>query len=69
MTYSPIDGKSADQLYAELRTVYSNYPEYNDPDLGSGDFYTMVEKFASDPFYNLHLVAKEYIRLVDRIFK
>jgi hypothetical protein len=64
MSYSPINNKSIDDLYNELNHVYIQYAEYR---LNMA-FYDMVELFSKDDFYNLHLVAKEYIKLLNKIF-
>ena len=48
MSYEPVGEKSLDDLLAMLEQVYRDYPEYHDPELGSGDFEDMVEKFAVD---------------------
>lgn len=61
MSYSIPEGKTTAELESELREVFSAYPEYNNPDYGAGSFDAMVEKFANDDFYNLHLVAKAYL--------
>jgi hypothetical protein len=61
--YSRAGGKSLAALKAELKTVYNDYPEYNDPEEGSGDFMDMVRLFAEDNFFNLHFVAKHYLAL------
>jgi hypothetical protein len=63
LQYAQIAGKSFDQLKAELLIVYNIYPEYHDPELGGGDFTSMVKKFADDDFYHEHYVAKEYLKL------
>ena len=60
MAYSTIENKTTEQLHDELMNVYNNYPEYQ-------DFYNMILLFASDSFYNLHLVAKEYKRQIDNL--
>jgi hypothetical protein len=61
--YSRAGGKSLAALKAELKTVYDDYPEYNDPEEGSGDFMAMVRLFAEDEFFHLHFVAKHYLLL------
>lgn len=63
MAYTSPEGKNAAELEAELRTVFDGYPEYHDPQLGPGGFEVMVEKFANDDFYKLHLVAKAYLAI------
>ena len=63
MGYSPAEGKGIEELEAELRRVYRDYPEYSDPELGGGDFRAMAERFAGDEFYNLHKVAKRWLEL------
>ena len=60
--YSRAEGKSTEELEAELRSVFDNYPEYSDPALGGRGFEAMVETFATDGFYKLHLVARAYRR-------
>lgn len=62
MPYSPIENKTYEQLEGELKAVYGAYPEYHDPEHGSGKFEDMITKFAGDNFYNLHLVAQEYMK-------
>lgn len=62
MAYSPVDDKTFEQLDAELKAVYGAYPEYSDKECGSGKFEDMVQLFAGDNFYKLHLVAKEYLK-------
>jgi hypothetical protein len=59
--YSRVENRSVDDLYTELRTVYDNYREYNDPIFGGEGFLPMVKKFAGDDFYKLHFVAKEFL--------
>lgn len=61
MAYSEVEGKSVEELESELREVFNYYPDYHNPDLGEGTFEAMVEKFADDDFYKLHLVAKAYL--------
>lgn len=61
MAYTRPEGKTAAELESELRTVFDAYPEYHDPEYGPGSFEAMVEKFANDNFYKLHLVAKAYL--------
>jgi len=61
MAYTIPEGKTAAELEAELRTVFADYPEYHDPQFGPGTFEAMVEKFANDDFYKLHLVAKAFL--------
>jgi predicted signal transduction protein with EAL and GGDEF domain len=51
-----------DEVEAQLRAVFDTYPEYPQ----SGDFLTMVRKFAEDPFYRLHAVAREYLAAIDQ---
>ena len=62
--YSPIEGKTKEQLRQELMDVFNKYPEYNDPAYGGGDFMNMVNKFAQDDFYKLHFVARAYQKAV-----
>lgn len=62
MPYSTIENKTFEQLDAELKAVYVEYPEYSNTDYGSGKFEEMVTKFAGDNFYNLHYVAQEYLK-------
>lgn len=57
MLYSPIEGKSTDDLRQELKAVYNAYPEYNE----EMSFADMIRLFRDDDFYNLHLVAKEFM--------
>ena len=52
--------KSMEQLEAELRRVFRDYPEYSDPELGGQGFEAMVEKFADDAFFKLHHEARAY---------
>lgn len=61
--YSQIEGKTFDQLKAELLIVYNLYPEYYDPELGGGNFSSMVDLFADDNFYHEHYVAKQYKKM------
>lgn len=63
MTYSPAHTKTKEDLAAELRQVFDAYPEYSDPILGLGNFEAMVQKFAVDDFFKLHLVARAYLGL------
>ena len=63
MSYSRPEGKSVEELEAELRDVFDAYPEYNDTDYGPGTFEAMVEKFANDDFYKNHFVAKAYLQM------
>lgn len=44
-------------LESQLHQVYKDYPEYHE-----AGYHAMVDKFASDPFYKLHHVAKEYLK-------
>lgn len=62
MPYSPVENKTVVELETELIAVYLKYPEYSDPLYGGESFIAMVEKFATDDFYKLHLVAKEYMK-------
>lgn len=61
-SYSPADGKTHTELENELQVVFNAYPEYHDPQRGAGTFEAMVNLFAADNFYNLHLVACEYLK-------
>lgn len=54
--YSQIENKTVEQLELELARVYVDYEEYHE--IG---FINMIKLFAIDDFYNLHLVAKEYL--------
>jgi predicted Zn-ribbon and HTH transcriptional regulator len=56
-TYSPTQGKTLTDLEGELHQVYKDYPEYH-----ADGYHAMVDKFAGDPFYKLHAVAKEYLK-------
>lgn len=58
MPYSSPLGKTSFQLEQELLVVYEKYPEYKD----EMSFADMVKEFAEDDFFNLHLVAKEYLK-------
>ncbi len=62
--YSKVEGKTVWDLEAELRKVFEDYSEYSDPQLGSGKFEDMVKLFASDDFYNLHLVAIKFLQFM-----
>jgi hypothetical protein len=57
----PMEGQTQEELWAALYAVYLAYPEYSDPAYGTGDFFTMVQKFAADDFYKLHREAKAFI--------
>jgi hypothetical protein len=59
-----VEGKSVGQLFAELRAVFGEYPEYGEPDRGGGSFAAMVGKFSGDDFFNLHFVAKRFSELL-----
>lgn len=54
------EGLTLSDLTLQLHQVHQEYPEYHDPDLGSGRFDDMVDRFAGDPFYKLHHVAIAY---------
>jgi hypothetical protein len=64
MNHSTPTGKTVCELEGELATVYRDYPEYR----AQMTFGKMAERFAADPFYKLHLVAKEYLS-VDPVFR
>jgi hypothetical protein len=73
MTYSDPSGKTVCELEDELLAVWEeHYEPYTGPDYdceGSiSTFSKMVNMFALDNFYNLHLVAKEYLS-VDPVFR
>ena len=55
-TYSKVEGKTYTELKNELIAVFKKYSEYR-------DFYKMVSEFAEDPFFNLHFVAKEFLKV------
>lgn len=59
--YTKTEGLLSEQLEAELRAVFVAYPEYHDPEYGTGQFSDMVATFASDDFYKLHYVARRYL--------
>lgn len=65
-SYARVEGKTVEQLEAELRVVYESHPEYSDPACGPADFELMVLRFATDDFYNLHYVAQRYLILSGR---
>jgi hypothetical protein len=56
------EGMTALEMEEELLKVFNSYPEYNDK-----SFFKMVELFANDDFFHLHLVAKECLK--DPFFK
>ncbi len=60
--YSHTQNKTYQDLYDELKTIQRKYSEYRD--MG---FERTVKLFAEDDFYNLHLVAKEFIRRRDEM--
>ncbi len=62
MLHESVEGKRPIEMLAALKKVFWEYPEYHDPDIGSGDFEDMVERFAVDDFYNLHYVAQAYLK-------
>jgi hypothetical protein len=64
--YARIEGKTLEQLEAELREVFNRYPEYSDPDYGQAKFDHMVRMFADDDFYNMHWVARQYLSLKEQ---
>jgi hypothetical protein len=64
MSYSNPHNKTIGQLYDELEKVYNDYPEYNE----QMPIIKMIELFASDDFYKLHLVAIEYLKQDKDIF-
>ena len=73
MAYSDPKGKTVCELEGELVAVWREHFEpYTGPGYSGVDgcmtFVQMVEKFASDEFYNLHLVAREYLS-VDPAFR
>lgn len=55
--YARVEGRSADDLKAELEAVYEEHYAHRD-DFG---FDGMVRLFAEDDFYNHHYVARRYI--------
>ncbi len=61
MPYSPVANKTREMLTAELQHVFETYPEYSEPSRGPDAFNAMVQKFAADDFYHLHLVARAYL--------
>lgn len=68
MTYSDPKNKTIQELEEELIQVWiSHYKPYSDEHYTHVDqcdtFDKMVLKFANDDFYNLHYVAKEYIKI------
>lgn len=68
MAYTDPTGKTVCELEHELAVVWREHyqpgPEYGD----HISFTAMVELFANDEFYKLHLVAKEYLTL-DPVFR
>ena len=64
MSYSPIEGKNLNTLRSELEVVYREYYESTSADRKGycgPRFVEMTQMFAGDPFYKLHLVAKEFV--------
>lgn len=47
-------------LQTALKDVFYAYPEYQDTEQYPDGFRSMIAKFAADPFYNLHFVARHY---------
>ena len=62
--YSPIEGKNKEQLHQELMAVFKEHKEYHDIDYGNANFMEMVQLFAQNESFPLHLVAREYQRQV-----
>lgn len=52
MAYAKPDGMTSADMELELLRVFARYPEYHER-----GFKAMVERFAGDNFYHLHLVA------------
>ena len=64
--YMPVEGKSLQELEIELRKVwYSHYEPTSAAHEGydGPNYEQMITLFAEDNFYNLHLVAKQFIFL------
>lgn len=63
MSYSKPDGKTFTELHDELEAVWHSHyqpgPEYGE----HIPFSKMVELFAGDDFYHLHLIAKEFLKI------
>lgn len=57
MAYAKPDGMTSADMELELLRVFARYPEYHER-----GFKVMVERFAGDNFYHLHLVAGEYVK-------
>jgi len=58
MAYSQTENKDIFDLHDELCIVYHEYYCTEMP------FMKMIELFANDDFYKLHLVAKKYIEII-----
>ncbi len=62
-SYARVEYLGIDGLEAALKDVFQAYPEYQNKEQYPEGFDGMVAKFASDPFYNLHFVARQYLYL------
>lgn len=62
-SYTRVEYLGLSGLEAALRHVFNTYPEYReykDTEQYPDGFHSMVAKFASDPFYNMHFVARHF---------
>lgn len=59
-SYARVEHLGTFGLEAALKDVFHAYPEYRDTEQYPDGFRSMVAKFASDPFFNLHFVARHY---------
>lgn len=60
MSYSKPEGKTTHELELELVKVWKEYYQPGEEYSDHITFSEMVDLFANDDFYNLHLVAKAY---------
>lgn len=59
----PADGMSLEDLEHELREEYQRYSEWDYPDEPEETFEELVKRFADQPKYRLHAMAKRFLEL------
>lgn len=65
MPYSPVENKTFTEIHNELEAVWHSHYQRGEEYSEHIPFLEMVNKFANDDFYNLHLIAIEYNKVGD----
>jgi hypothetical protein len=63
MPYSTVENKTFTEIHNELEAVWHSHYQRGEEYSDHIPFLDMVEKFAEDNFYNLHLIAMEYSKI------